>query len=127
MHVRACDRIGMGRPKETPYRLRKYHSMIEEAMRAPVSVGMLKIDGEKIMTLIGERPSRRIGSILYALFDEVLEQPDRNTEEQLENRARELAGLSEDELHTRGEKGKMVREEKEEEEVGEIRKKYNVK
>ena len=79
------------------------------------------------MTLIGERPSRRIGSILYALFDEVLEQPDRNTEEQLENRARELAGLSEDELHARGEKGKMVREEKEEEEVGEIRKKYNVK
>ena len=127
MHVRACDRIGMGRPKETPYRLRKYHSMIEEAMRAPVSVGMLKIDGEQIMTLTGERPSRRIGSILYALFDEVLEQPEHNTEEYLQNRTRELASLPEEELHTRGEKGKLVREEMEEEEVGEIRKKYNVK
>ncbi len=127
MHVRACDRIGMGRPKETPYRLRKYHSMIEEAMRAPVSVGMLKIDGEKIMTITGERPSRRIGSILYALFDEVLEQPELNTEEYLSKRTVELAQLKEEDLHALGEKGKVVREEKEEEEVGEIRKKYNVK
>ena len=58
MDVRACDRIGMGRPKETPYRLRKYHSMIEEAMRAPVSVGMLKIDGSKIMELTEKNPGR---------------------------------------------------------------------
>ena len=43
MKVRACDRIGMGRPKEKPYRLRKYESMIEEATRAPVTVGMLKM------------------------------------------------------------------------------------
>ena len=27
MKVRACDRIGMGRPKEAPYRLRKYESI----------------------------------------------------------------------------------------------------
>lgn len=127
MHVRACDRIGMGRPKETPYRLRKYHSMIEEAMRAPVSVGMLKIDGEQIMTITKERPSRRIGSILYALFDEVLEKPELNTKTSLAARALELAALPEAELHSRGEKGKVLREEKEEEEVGEIRKKYNVK
>ena len=32
MKVRFCDRIGMGRPKETPYRLRKYESMIEEEL-----------------------------------------------------------------------------------------------
>jgi len=56
MKVRACDRIGMGRPKETPYRLRKYESMIEEAMRAPISVGMLKIDGAKIMDVTREKP-----------------------------------------------------------------------
>ena len=127
MHVRACDRIGMGRPKETPYRLRKYHSMIEEAMRAPVSVGMLKIDGAKIMQVTGEKPSRRIGSILYALFDEVLEKPEQNSEEYLVKRTSELASLPEEELHAKGEKGKLVREEKEDEEVGEIRKKYNVK
>jgi poly(A) polymerase/tRNA nucleotidyltransferase (CCA-adding enzyme) len=49
MDVRESDRIGMGRPKANPYRLRKYKSMIEEALRAPVSVKMLKIDGARIM------------------------------------------------------------------------------
>jgi poly(A) polymerase/tRNA nucleotidyltransferase (CCA-adding enzyme) len=49
INIRICDRIGTGRPKENPYRLRKYKSMIEEALRDPVSVGMLKIDGKRIM------------------------------------------------------------------------------
>ncbi|MDO8520802.1 MAG: CCA tRNA nucleotidyltransferase [bacterium] len=127
MHVRACDRIGMGRPKETPYRLRKYHSMIEEAMRAPVSVGMLKIDGAKIMGATGEKPSPRIGWILHALFEEVLESPELNTEEYLLGRTKKLAALAPEELQKQGEAGKDKKEEKEAGEVAEIRKKYGVK
>lgn len=127
MHVRSCDRIGMGRPKETPYRLRKYHSMLEEAMRAPVSVGMLKIDGAKIMEVTGSKPGKAIGWTLHALFDEVLEQPEKNTAEYLEKRAKELVLLPVDELAKLGEAGKDKKEEKEEEEVGAIRKKYGVK
>ncbi len=127
MNVRACDRIGMGRPKETPYRLRKYHSMIEEAMRAPVSVGMLKIDGAKIMEVLGIKPGREIGSILHALFNEVLDDPEKNTAEYLEGRAKELITLDSKELEKLGEVGKEKKEEKEEGEVGAIRKKYNVK
>ena len=127
MNVRACDRIGMGRPKEKPYRLRKYESMIEEAMRAPVSVGMLKIDGSRIMEVTGEKPSPRIGWILHALFDEVLEDPEKNTAEYLEQRAKELAALPPEELQKLGEAGKETKEKKEEAEVGEIRKKYGVK
>ena len=127
MNVRACDRIGMGRPKETPYRLRKYHSMIEEAMRAPVSVGMLKIDGAKIMETTGEKPSPRIGWILHALFEEVLEKPELNTEEYLTKRAKELTALPKQELQKLGEAGKETKEKKEGEEVAEIRKKYGVK
>lgn len=127
MNVRACDRIGMGRPKETPYRLRKYHSMIEEAMRAPVSVGMLKIDGAEIMETAGEKPSPRIGSILHALFEEVLENPELNTEEYLSKRTKELATLPPEELQKLGEAGKEVRTRKEFEEVSKIRKKYGVK
>ena len=84
MKVRACDRIGMGRPKETPYRLRKYESMIEEAMRAPVSVGMLKIDGAKIMEVTQETPGPRIGFILHALLEEMFDAPDKNNPEYLE-------------------------------------------
>ena len=127
MNVRACDRIGMGRPKETPYRLRKYHSMIEEAMRAPVSVGMLKVDGAQIMAITGEKPSPRIGLILHALFEEVLEDPQLNTADYLEKRTRELAALPPEALQKLGEAGKEKKEEKEEAEVGAIRKKYGVK
>lgn len=127
MNVRACDRIGMGRPKETPYRLRKYHSMIEEAMRAPVSVGMLKINGEKIMTTTGEKPSPRIGWILHALFEEVLDNPELNMAEYLKKRTKELAALPQEELKKLGEAGKEKKEEKEQAEVGAIRKRYGVK
>ena len=65
MNVRICDRIGTGRPKEDPYRLRKYHAMIEEAMRDPISVGMLKINGKKIMEVTetqSDRKSTRLNS-----------------------------------------------------------------
>ena len=126
MHVRACDRIGMGRPKETPYRLRKYHSMIEEAMRAPVSVGMLKIDGKEIMDTTGERPSPRIGWILHALFEEVLEEPEANTEEHLKERAQTLARLPDEELRRLGEQGRELKDKEEAAEVAGIRKKYGV-
>src|SRR6185503_10548301 len=61
MNVRICDRVGTGRPKEDPYRLRKYHSMIEEALRDPISVGMLKIDGKKIMEVAAIPAGPKIG------------------------------------------------------------------
>lgn len=127
MKLRACDRIGMGRPKETPYRLRKYESMIEEAMRSPVSVGMLKIDGARIMEVTRETPGPRIGFILHALLEEVLDEPKKNTEEYLESRAKELAALPEIELKKLGEAGKEKKTEEEEREVGEIRKRHFVK
>ena len=37
LNLRICDRVGTGRPKEQPFRLRKYMSMVDEAMRDPVS------------------------------------------------------------------------------------------
>lgn len=127
MNVRACDRIGMGRPKETPYRLRKYHSMIEEAMRAPVSVGMLKIDGAGIMNAASLKPGREIGWILHALFNEVLDDPEKNTAEYLEKRAQVLSTLPRKELEQLGEAGKEKKEAEEKDEVNAIRKKYGVK
>lgn len=127
MKVRGCDRIGMGRPKETPYRLRKYESMIEEAMRAPVSVGMLKIDGAKVMDVTHETPGPKIGFILHALLEEVFDAPENNTETFLVKHALELAKLPLEELKKLGETGKEKKEEAEEAELAEIRKKYGVK
>ncbi len=127
MKVRACDRIGMGRPKETPYRLRKYQSMIEEAMRAPVSVGMLKIDGAKIMEVTHETPGPKLGYILHALLEEVIDSPDDNNETFLVKRILELTKLPLEELKKRGEAGKEKKEEEEEKELAEIRKRHGVK
>ncbi|MBP9748509.1 MAG: CCA tRNA nucleotidyltransferase, partial [Candidatus Pacebacteria bacterium] len=79
INLRICDRIGSGRPKEEPYRLRKFQSMIEEVMRDPITVKMLKIDGNVIMNDLKIAPGPIIGNILNALLEEVLENPTLNT------------------------------------------------
>jgi len=127
MDLRACDRIGMGRPKEDPYRLRKYHAMLDEAMRDPISVGMLNIDGQKIMEVCKTAPGPKIGFVLHALLEEVLDDPKRNTTEYLNERAISLIQLPEKELKAMGEEGKKKKEEENEVEVKAIRKSHKVK
>lgn len=126
VNLRVCDRIGTGRPKEHPFRLRKYMSMIDEAMRDPVSVGMLKIDGSKLIEM-GEKPSPRIGWILHALLEEVLDDPAKNTEEFLGTKAKTLMQMSEKELREFGESGKDRRVEEDEAAVRQLREKHHVK
>jgi len=126
MKVRACDRIGMGRPKEDPYRLRRYEAMIEEALSQPTSVAMLKIDGKRIMEVLRETPGPRIGWYLHALLNEVLEKPELNTTEFLGGQLTELAKLDDQALEKLGEEGKEKKEEVEGEKVKEIKKKHRV-
>lgn len=126
MNIRVCDRIGTGRPKENPYRLRKYKAMLEEVIRDPVSVGMLAIDGKGIMEATKLAPSPKIGHILHALLEETLENPALNTENILKKRAAELAILPENKLKEMGEKGRQKKEKEEEKSLKQIRKKYSV-
>ena len=126
MQVRECDRVGM-KKKEAPYRLRKYHAMIEEALRSPTSVGMLKIDGEVMIRELGIKAGPRMGWMLHALLDEALEDPDKNTEEYLKARTLELNKLEDKELREKGEAGKQAKAETEEEELAKIRGKHGVK
>lgn len=106
LNLRVCDRIGSGRPKEQPFRFRKYKAMVDEALRDPISVKMLKINGDIIMEKFGEKPGRKLGYLLHALLEEVLVDPGKNTAEYLENRTAELLRLSEEELKALGEAGK---------------------
>jgi putative nucleotidyltransferase with HDIG domain len=126
VNIRMCDRIGTGRPKENPYRLRKYESMIEEALHDPISVAMLKIDGNRIMEISKISAGPKIGWLLNALLEEILEKPELNTKEYLENRVLELINLPENNLKKIGDIGKKAREEKEAENIKEIQKKYHV-
>ncbi len=124
MNLRICDRIGTGRPKENPYRFRKYKAMVEEALHDPISVGMLNVDGAKIMEITKLPPGPKIGFILHALLEEVLEDPKKNGDEYLEKKILELSALSEKELMERGKKGREVKEEREQENIKTIRDRY---
>ncbi len=126
INVRICDRIGSGTKKEESYRLRKFESMIDEALRDEISLKNLKINGEKIMEILNEKPGRKIGLILNALFEEVIDEAEKNNEEYLIARVKELNNLNEKELIKLAEKGKEKMEEKNEEELEEIKKKFKV-
>jgi putative nucleotidyltransferase with HDIG domain len=127
MNVRICDRIGTGRPKEDPYRLRKYKSMVEEAMHDPISVSMLNIDGNTLINDLSIPPGPRIGYILHAILEEVLEKPELNTKKLLIERAGELDKLTDEELMKLGASGKTKKEEEEGKILEKIRGKYWVK
>jgi hypothetical protein len=99
--------------------------MVDEAMRDPVSVSMLKIDGSGIMAL-GEKPGPKIGWVLHALLEEVLDDPKKNTEEYLRARTEELLAMREEDLKTLGEKGKERREEEDEAAIRVLREKHHV-
>ena len=125
MNVRECDRVGM-KKKEAPYRLRKYFAMIEEALHDPVSVKQLKINGEYLIKDIGITPGPRMGWILNALLEEVIDDPTKNTIEHLSELVKGLNFLPDDALRTLGERGKEKREEVEGKEVEELHKKHGV-
>jgi len=126
MDLRICDRIGTGRPKEQPFRFRKYKAMVEEALRDPISVGMLKTDGNRLKTEFAVPFGPRIGWILNALLDDVLNDPSLNSLEYLDSRTKELIQLSDEELKEKGDLGKRKRELAEEEEISKILEKHNV-
>jgi tRNA nucleotidyltransferase (CCA-adding enzyme) len=126
LNLRICDRIGTGRPKEQPFRFRKYKAMVEQALRDPISVAMLKTDGSRIMDKFRVNPGPKIGYTLHALLEEVLDKPEMNTEEYLDKRTEELLSMPEETLKELGEAGKKRREEAEEREVQEIMSKHHV-
>jgi hypothetical protein len=127
INLRICDRVGTGRPKEEPYRFRKYQSMVEQAMQDPVTLKMLKTNGERIMSVTQETPGPKIGLVLHALFAEVLDDPTKNTAEYLDNRAKELVTHEIDTLKMLANQGKMGMEEENEKKVAIIRKQFHVK
>jgi tRNA nucleotidyltransferase (CCA-adding enzyme) len=125
MKVRECDRVGM-KKAEAPYRLRKYFAMIEEALHDPISVGQLAIDGEYMINTLHMKPGPRMGWILSALLEEVLDDPVINTKEHLSELVKSLDMLGDAELKTLGERGKEKKEKLEEVEIEKLHAKHGV-
>ncbi|MBI4160275.1 HD domain-containing protein, partial [Candidatus Wolfebacteria bacterium] len=127
--VRMCDRVGSGVPKAVPYRLRHFQFRVEKILREheAVKVTMLKVGGEDVMKILGIAPGPKVGHVLNALLEEVLDDPKKNQREYLEGRAAELGGLSDSELVELREKAESRVELLEGQREEEIKKKYWVK
>ncbi len=125
MNVRECDRVGM-KKVEAPYRLRKYFAMIEEALRDPISVGQLKINGEYLIKDMDITPGPRMGWMLHALLEEVLDDPSKNTVEHLSELVKSMNMLPDGALKVLGDRGKEKKEELEEQEVEKLHSKHRV-
>lgn len=122
--LRECDRIGSGTPKARPYRLRHFEYLTDKVMSDPISIAMLAIKGQDLMTENGLTPGPKIGAILDVLLSEVLEDPTRNTRENLLTRAKELES---EELSTLRDKAREIIEYKQEEVETRRKRKYHVK
>jgi tRNA nucleotidyltransferase (CCA-adding enzyme) len=98
LKLREGDRIGSGTPKAVPYKLRHLKYMIDKVSHDPISVKMLKINGQDIMEKLSIPPGPKIGLILSSLLAEVLDHPELNTKESLFERVRELDKRSPEDL-----------------------------
>lgn len=98
IELRTCDRIGSGVPKAEPYKLRHFKYIIEKVSRDPISAKMLALKGDELMKILKSSPGPKIGQILNILLDEVLDDPSRNTKQNLEFRSKELGKLQDEEL-----------------------------
>lgn len=126
LNLRVCDRIGTGRPKEQPFRFRKYKAMVDEALRDPISVKMLKVNGDRIMSMSGEKPGKKLGYVLHALLEEALEDSLKNNVDYMEARALELLTLPEEELIKLAEAGKEKQAKEEAAALRDIAREHNV-
>jgi poly(A) polymerase/tRNA nucleotidyltransferase (CCA-adding enzyme) len=98
LQLRMADRIGSGVPKAEPYKLRHLRYMIEKVSRDPISVKMLKVDGNDVMEILKIKPGPKVGQILHILLEEVIDDPKKNEEGFLKEEIKRLGGLSDKEL-----------------------------
>ncbi|MBC7073951.1 HD domain-containing protein [Candidatus Parcubacteria bacterium] len=111
LQVRMADRIGSGVPKAEPYRLRHLRYMIEKISRDPISVKMLKVNGNDVMEILKIKPGPKVGWILNILLNKVLDNPKLNQREILKKEIENLGSLSEKELEDLAKKAKEKIEE----------------
>ena len=126
LKVREADRIGSGVAKAVPYKLRHLLFMIDKVKRDPLSPKMLKITGNDVMHELDLPPSRRIGWILAALLDEVLDDPRTNGRHELIERIKKLNRLTDAQLTLLAENAKNKKDELEGDVEEEMKKKHHV-
>ena len=110
LQVRMADRIGSGVPKAEPYKLRHLKYVIEKVSKDPISVKMLRIDGDEIMSQLNATPGPKIGHLLDILLGHVLNDPKNNKKEWLVEEVERLGRLGDEELRHLANKMRYERE-----------------
>lgn len=127
LELRQAERKGSGVPKAEPYRLRHLKFMIEKVSRDPLTVGMLKVNGKDVMEVLKIEPGPKVGYILNALLEEVIDDPVKNDKDYLLKRMQELSQLPISELIKLAEAGKEKLEEERGKEESIIKDKFYVR
>lgn len=109
LQVRMADRIGSGVPKAEPYKLRHLKYIIEKVSRDPISVKLLKVNGNDIMNILKIKPGPKIGQLLDILLGYVLDDPKKNDREFLEKEVEKLGKLDDKKLQSLAEKSREER------------------
>jgi tRNA nucleotidyltransferase (CCA-adding enzyme) len=95
LSLREADVAGRGLGEDRAKETRELRRRIAEVASADaaLSVKDLALDGKDVMRLAGIPPGRRVGELLEALLERVLDEPARNTREGLAALLRELREL----------------------------------
>lgn len=88
--LRIGDRLGSGTKHAEGWRLQEFKKRIEQLLMPTFTVKDLAIDGNDVMRILNIPPSRKIGEVLEQLFQEVLDDPEKNTREYLESRVSKI-------------------------------------
>ncbi len=124
LQVRQADRIGSGVPKAEPYKLRHLKYLIEKVSKDPISVKMLKVNGQDVMQILNVKPGPKIGQILDILLEQVLNNPENNKKEFLEKEIEKLGKLPDAELQNLAKKADLAIEGVETKEDNMVKAKY---
>lgn len=102
MALRTGDRVGSG-SKASSWRLEELKERIYNELHQPLKVTDLVVNGNDVMTELAVKPGPIIGKMLNKLFEDVLEEPEHNTQEYLFKKMKSLYKTMEhadDEKHT---------------------------
>lgn len=122
--LRIADRLGSGVPKAKPYKLRHLEYIMEKVQNDPISVKMLKINGDYMISDLGFSPGPKMGAILDVLLSEVIEDPEKNALDFLSQRALQL---EKEDLDVLRQKAREAISEKKEADDSRLKKNYYVK
>lgn len=122
--LRIADRLGSGVAKAVPYKLRHLQYMMDKVRHDPVSVKMLKLNGDELMKELKIEPGPKIGALFDVLLSEVIEDPTLNERDYLLKRSKELYEMPLDELRS---KARELIDEKRQIDDDKIKKEHYVK